>query len=284
MKTATIKTLAFCSILTCYLLPLHSQTTLRGRLLDAESGAPLGYVSVGILGSSAGTVAGPDGRFELDVPADAPDSVVFSCIGYERRATTRRDLATANGADIFLQPAFLPLREVVISPSEDAVTSVMGMEKTGTAMAVNFAINDRIHQNLGSEIGRRFKIKKVAQLEKFRFFVSGNNFDTVRFRINVYALDGDEPGGNLLKDNIIVTLPGRKKGWVEVDLLPYDVRVDGPVVVAVEWVYASGRGNHLSLPIAMPRPGSKHFYKFGSQNRWKVFGMMSAAMLLQIRQ
>jgi len=111
-----------------------------------------------------------------------------------------------------------------------------------------------------------------------------SNFDTVQFRINVYSLKKGEIGDNLLKDNIIVTLVGKKKGWVEVDLLPYDVRVDQSVVVSAEWVNASKRGNYLALPIGMPRPGNKHFYKFGSQNRWKIFNMMSAAMLLQIRQ
>lgn len=284
MKNATIKTLALFSILICCQFSLHSQTVLRGRLLDAENHEPVGYVSIGIPGSSTGTVAGPDGSFELIVPADVQDSVAFSCIGYARRVVALRELTAVNGGDIFLRPMSVLLREVVIIPSQEMKTDVLGMEKTGTVMSVNFAINNRINQNLGSEIGRLFKIKKAAQLEKFQFFVEANNFDTVQFRINVYALNKGEPGGNLLKDNIIVTFTGRKKGWIEVDLLPYDVRVDHPVVVAAEWVYASKKGNYLSLPIGMPRPGNKHFYKFGSQNRWKVFGMMSAAMLLQIRQ
>ena len=30
--------------------------------------------------------------------------------------------------------------------------------------------------------------------------------------------------------------------------------------------------------------GSKHFYKYGSRNRWKSFAGMSAAMLLDVRQ
>lgn len=285
MKNTTIKTLSLCGILMCCQPPLHSQsTTLSGRLFDAESNEPVGYVSIGIPGSSTGTVAAPDGSFELVVPAGVQDSVVFSCIGYDRRIVSLADLATSHGAGIGLQPALLMLREVVISPSKEMETEVLGMEKTGTTMAVNFAINNRINQNLGSEIGRRFKIKKAAQLESFRFFVSANNFDTVQFRVNVYALDKENPGDNLLRDNIIVTLAGKTKGWVEVDLLPYDVRVDQPVLVSVEWVYAAGQGNNLSLPIGMPRPGNKHFYKFGSQNRWKVYNMMSAAMVLQIRQ
>ncbi len=283
MKNAIVKTLALCGNLLCCQFSLHSQTILRGRLLDAETREPVGYVSIGIPGSSTGTVAAPDGSFELVVPADARDSVAFSCIGYARCTAALSELTAANGDDILLQPVTVLLREVVISPASETKTEVLGMEKTNTTMAVNFAINDRMNQNLGSEIGRRFKIKKAAQLKKFQFFVT-SNFDTVQFRINIYSLKKGKIGDNLLKDNIIVTLTGKKKGWVEVDLLPYDVRVDQSVVVSAEWVYASKRGNYLALPIGMPRPGNKHFYKFGSQNRWKIFNMMSAAMLLQIRQ
>jgi hypothetical protein len=285
MKNTMIKTLACCAFLCSTPVTGFGQTNiLHGRLRDAGSGEALGYVSIGIPGSSTGTVSKPDGSFELLIPAEAPDSVAFSCIGYARQVMAIRDAQALASSGIGLYPAPLALREVVISPSKETKTRVFGMEKTGTVMSVNFALNNRINQNLGSEVGRLFKIRDAAQLEEFRFFVAGNNFDTVQFRINVYLADDKQPGDNLLKDNIIVTLANRKSGWVEVDLRPWDIRTDQPVVVSVEWVYAAGKGSYLALPIGMPRPGNKHYYKYGSQNRWKVFNMMSAAMTLQIRQ
>ncbi|MBL7826436.1 MAG: hypothetical protein JNJ57_07395, partial [Saprospiraceae bacterium] len=151
-------------------------------------------------------------------------------------------------------------------------------------MSVNFAIEGKINQNLGSEVGRRFKIEKPSLLETFMFYVSENNFDTVRFRINVYDLRKGEPAESLLQENIVVTLPGKKTGWVSVDLSPYDVRADEWLAVGVEWIYGSQGGSNLSLPIAMPVVGSKHYYKFGSRNRWKSFAGMSSAMVLKVRQ
>ena len=285
MKNSHILPIVFCGTFWCCAHFLAAQTTLKGRVLNAENREPLGYVSIGIPGTAAGTVAAPDGSFELDVPAaHASDSVFFSFLGFARRAVAAADLSAQNSADVALQPAAFTLREVVISLGPDKKTEVLGEDKTATRMAVNFAINDRTNQNLGSEVGRRFKINKPSVLENFRFFVASNDFDTVRFRINVYELRRGKPGDNLLKDNIFVTLTGRQRGWVDVDLRPFDVRVDEPVVVSVEWVFAAGKGRNLSLPIAMPRPGSKHFYKYGSQARWKGFVSMSAAMLLQIRQ
>ena len=284
MKNTMIKTLVCCTLL-CSALTGFSQTNiLQGQLRDAESGEAIGYVSIGIPGSNVGTVSKPDGSFELVIPAEAPDSVAFSCIGYARRVVAMRDAQALAHSGISLQPALLTLREVIISPSKETKVRVLGMEKTGTAMSVNFALNNRVNQNLGSEVGRLFKIREAAQLEAFRFFVAANNFDTVQFRINVYIADHKQPGDNLAKNNIIVTLANRKSGWVEVDLRSWDIRTDQPVVVSVEWVYAAGKGNYLSLPIGMPRPGNTHYYKYGSQNRWKIFNMMSAAMTLQIRQ
>ncbi|MCC7505604.1 MAG: hypothetical protein IT259_09890, partial [Saprospiraceae bacterium] len=142
----------------------------------------------------------------------------------------------------------------------------------------------KINQNLGSELGRRFKIRKASQLEKFSFYIADNNFDTARFRINIYDLKRGEPGDNLLTDNIIVTVVGKSKGWVAVDLAPYDLRLDEPIAIGVEWIYGSRGGTVLSLPIGMPVAGSKHFYKYGSRNKWKSFALMSAAMALEVRQ
>jgi hypothetical protein len=175
------------------------------------------------------------------------------------------------------------LREVVVRP-DDTRLEVLGKEKYRARMSVNFAINGKINQNLGSEVGRRFKVEKPSRLEAFKFYVVANNFDTVRFRINVYDLKGGEPGDNLLKDNIIITLTGRQKGLVEVDLRPYDIRADEWLAVGVEWIYGSSGGSVLSLPIAMPVVGSKHFYKFGSRNKWKSYAGMSSAMVLVVRQ
>ncbi|MCK6693095.1 MAG: hypothetical protein L6Q97_13480 [Thermoanaerobaculia bacterium] len=56
------------------------------------------------------------------------------------------------------------------------------------------------------------------------------------------------------------------------------------VIAAVEWIYATGQGTELSLPIAMPVAGNRHYYKFGSKNHWKRFEWMSAAMALEVRQ
>jgi len=54
---------------------------LKGRIID-QDGASVEYVAVGIPGSRTGTVSSADGKFELEIPADETDSLVFRHVSY----------------------------------------------------------------------------------------------------------------------------------------------------------------------------------------------------------
>jgi CarboxypepD_reg-like domain len=261
-----------------------SAQTLRGHIKDATTGEAVPYVSVGLLRTAYGTVANTAGNFELSqLPSDTGlDSIAFYCIGYAKKVITRSMFAGEKPIDIALQPVSILLKEAVIVPDQSRSVWI-GEDDISTSMGVNFALNQRTNQNLGSEVGRRFKIKKPSRLEQFRFFVRQNNFEVVRFRINVYAIGKNgQPAENLLQIPIIVTLSDKKSGWIDVDLAAYDIRTSESVVVSAEWIDFSGSGTVLSLPIGLLRFGGGHFYKYGSQNTWKVFRNMSAAMQLRI--
>jgi len=283
-----MKNLLLSSALLCCTLPIFAQKTISGRVAEGPTGEALAYVSIGIPGTSVGTVSAEDGRFSLEIPEKTTltgkDSVQFAMLGFEKKSlplTAWTD--AAKPLEVRLEPSVLQLREVVVRP-DDTQLKTLGKEKSKYRMIVNFALEGKINQNLGSEIGRRFKIRKPSRLEIFRFYVAANNFDTVRFRINVYDLNKGEPGENLLQDQIIIPLTGKKTGWVTVDLQPYEVYAGENLAVGVEWIYGSKGGTKLTLPIAMPVTGSKHFYKYGSRNKWKSFAAMSAAMMLDVRQ
>lgn len=283
-----MKNLVLSSALLCCTLPFFAQKTISGRVAEGPTGEALAYVSIGIPGTSIGTVAAEDGRFNLEIPEKTTltgkDSVQFSMLGFEKKSlplTAWTD--AAKPIEVRLEPTTLQLQEVVVWP-DNTQLKTLGKEKAKYRMIVNFALEGKINQNLGSEIGRRFKIQKPSRLESFRFYIAANNFDTVRFRINVYDLHKGEPGENLLQDQVIVPLTGKKTGWVTVDLRPYEVYAGEHLAVGVEWIYGSKGGTMLTLPIAMPVAGSKHFYKYGSRNKWKSFAGMSAAMLLDLRQ
>ena len=120
-------------------------------------------------------------------------------------------------------------------------------------------------------------------MSEFKFYVGANNFDTTRFRVNIYNVKNGRPNQLLNQQDIITTLIQHQKGWASVDLSPQQLFVKEDVIVAVEWIEHSKKGRFLQLPITMPAFAT-HFYKYGSQDKWKRFRGMSTAMVLTVKQ
>ncbi|MEL6943214.1 MAG: carboxypeptidase-like regulatory domain-containing protein, partial [Bacteroidota bacterium] len=140
------------------------------------------------------------------------------------------------------------------------------------------------NQNLGASIGKKFKVKKKKMyLDTVGFFIRHNNFDTIRFRINIQELKQGIPASFAHQKEIIVELTNQKNGWISVDLSPYAIVMQKDFVASVEWIYSSQEGKYLQMPIAMPVIGSTHYYRYGSQNKWKRFRGMSSAIYLKTK-
>lgn len=57
-------------------------TSIKGQVVDDASGQPLPGINVKVVGGRYGTIADPDGKFELNAPG-AFTHVTFSYIGYQ---------------------------------------------------------------------------------------------------------------------------------------------------------------------------------------------------------
>ncbi len=90
----------------------YAQSTFEGKILDKESGAPVSFASVGIVGTSRGTVANLDGEFALTVPAS--QSIKITCVGYESLVAE----APAPDQRYILTPSNTRLKDLTIFGSE----------------------------------------------------------------------------------------------------------------------------------------------------------------------
>ncbi|MFD2573506.1 carboxypeptidase-like regulatory domain-containing protein [Spirosoma soli] len=258
-------------------------STLTGVVTDT-AGASLPFASVGLVNTTVGTVADENGRFSLYLTNGIrqTDTLRVSLIGYSALSLPV-NVAVAKLAIkpvIVLTPLSIRLREVTVRSADWEVRQT-GNNHVDTRMKTNFALSNKPRQNLGAEIGRVFRVpKQGAYLEEFRFYVSANNFDSTRFRINVYSLRRNYPSNSLLQRPVYIDLKKAQKGWITVDLRPYNVFAADDVAVSIEWVNYGGKGSYLGIPITMPSIGAVHLYKYGSQTRWKKFGQMSACMNL----
>lgn len=260
------------------------EITLQGKIQD-ESGEPLAYVNIGVLGTSTGTVSDSTGNYKLflkDVKVIEGNTLRFSSIGYEAKSFAIQELLNQSKLDVRLQKSDIELEEIVVTVN-DRKSSTTGKDKIKTSRYVNFSISSVENQNLGSQVGRKFKLssKTSNHLKSFRFYINNNDFEQVKFRINVYAIEDGLPDKILNKENIFVEVKGKQTGWVSVDLSPYNLVVKDDVIVSAEWIEHSEKGRKLSLPIIIPSVGSTHYYKFGSQSNWKKFPMLSSAMVLE---
>lgn len=253
---------------------------LSGRLTDTRQQA-LAYVSIGILNTPVGTVADEQGRFSLYLTnkVSVSDSVRFSLLGYRSRSFTvaeLRRLLTSNTPLVMKEQAQL-LNEVRVS-NRDTKVKTIGSSDIKTSMNTNFALSQKPRQNLGAEIGRTFNLPKGAcRLEKYSFYIM-SNFESVTFRVNVYDARDFR---SLINQNIYVPVKGKGKKWVEVDLTSYDIVATENVIVSIQWVDNSGNGTYLGMPIHMPAFAT-HYYKYGSQDKWKKFSGMTTTMNLTV--
>ncbi len=265
------------------LLPLivQAEFVLKGKVTD-EKGQPIPFVNIGFVGTSIGTVSTVEGNFTLffDEIPEAVSPLRISCMGFEAKELTLSESSLAEPLLIQLKESTLQLEELLVK-SGVLETKAYGNTSEKTAMKTNLAISDKPNMNLGAEIGRKFRLGDDPNyISKLKFFVAFNNFDTLMIRVNFYELESGKPTELLQQKAILRQVVGHKSGWVTFDLEEENLVLSGTFVASVEWVGASKRGTDFGLNISMPALFQTHYYKYGAQNKWKVFPNMSSSMVL----
>ncbi len=93
----TISSTAFC------------QQLIEGRVVDKETGNPVPFASIGIIGTSQGTSSNLNGQFSLAL--SEPFSVKISCVGYESLV-----INSLEGLSLIrLKPIAIELNEIIIT-------------------------------------------------------------------------------------------------------------------------------------------------------------------------
>jgi len=100
-----------------------SEKTLRGRVVDAETGRSLPQANLRIADTYRGTIANADGRYTLRLDS-LPVTVVVRYVGFE--STRRRITADTDPRQIFrLTPSTVEMEEVVVTGSGNPGETIM---------------------------------------------------------------------------------------------------------------------------------------------------------------
>lgn len=92
-------------------------TTIRGRVIDAESRVPLVFAGISIQGTNVATVTNLDGEFILKVTEEGTGNLEFSYVGYKNKVMPIDEMKTNGDRNIIeLETAMIPIREVIVKP------------------------------------------------------------------------------------------------------------------------------------------------------------------------
>lgn len=104
------------AVLSVYSAAAFAQTTVRGQLLDSETGEPLVGAAVMVEGTSQGTVTDIDGYFKQDVAQGA--TLLFKYVGYKdlKKKITQKGASVDLGT-LRMEPDAVMLADVTITSS-----------------------------------------------------------------------------------------------------------------------------------------------------------------------
>ena len=224
---------------------------LAGQVVNAATGAPVAYASVGVAGKPIGAVADGQGKFAFAVAPGilaATERVVVSCVGYQEAPLRVGDFA-AGPQTVRLTAQGVALNEVKVKRSGQAKPRQFGYDNKGWSYHYvlqkepKYFDKDEVFP-AAVECGIILNIndKKGCFLDELNFCVERNMSTRTKLRVNVYDVVSGVPGKLLSQQDMLFDVPDDVTGWIKFDLRKHNVLVAGldEAVVTIQWVAGTG--------------------------------------------
>ena len=211
--------------------------TFDGKVSNLKTNEMLPYANVGVRGKSIGGIADEQGNFKIDISKASPsDKIVVSYLGFEPLIYLVNELKANQVYEVKLNPKSVELKEVLVYNKR--VPIIVGNNKKSS----NYTGWGHNTSDVGRARGAIFNPADLPiKVEEFVIHIHENTFDNVKFRLNMMIPnENGEDFTSLINENIFFTT-SEKNGWVRVDLRAYNIVISEKLIVAVEWVDASGR-------------------------------------------
>ena len=201
-----------------------------GVVLSNETKMPIGFVNIGIISESIGTVSDEAGRFSLKLdPVYDDDSLRFSMIGYESKTFMVKQFRKDSVHEIYLVPRIYELKEAEIV-YDKAREIVLGTPVIPNNVSAGWAYND-----LGCEMGVLVEVNKKVLIKELNLNVASCTFDSVIYRVNIYRQSGQDRLINILDRPVYVSFgKDRINKTVTFDLSSYSVYMKGTYLITLE--------------------------------------------------
>lgn len=256
---------------------IKESISIKGKIIQQENDHPLAYVSIGILNKSIGTLTDTLGNFNFQISREnLADTLQISLVGHFSKKIAVKSFIESKEHIIRLRVKVIELAEVKVSNRKLNIETI-GRQSGGKFIQVSIHNKKSVEETIGSEMGMRFKTKKPnTTLKDFSFNISGNNFNSIKYRINIYSVKDNMPDTLIYNKQIFMTLENFKTGWTQVDLEPYQIQVPQDFIITIQWVESTM--NKKENPITLIPVGKTFFSKncyarIASQDKWKRMGM-----------
>lgn len=244
---------------------------LKGIITEQESNLPLAYVSIGILNKSIGTVSDTSGNYNLVISNEnLSDTLQISIVGYQTKKIAVNDFIQTTDKNIRLIRKINLLPDVVVSDKK-MISEIIGRQETGKFIQVALHNQNAPELTVGSEMGMKIKTKRIgATLKDLNWYITANNFNSIKFRINIYSIKNDYPDTLIYNKEIFGTADNFKTGWIKFDLEPYDIKINGDFIITLQWI--DSKMDKKEKPVTLIPVSltfSKNcYYRIASQDKW----------------
>jgi hypothetical protein len=221
--------------------------TIRGKVIDAESRAPLVFATVSIKETNVGIVTNIDGEFTLKIgELSTSKTLEVSFVGYKNKTVPLSELKDNGGKNIIaLESAPIPIKEIVVKPLdptsivEKAISNISKNYETVPNLMTAFyretIRKNRTYVSIGEAVVEIFKAPYAndvrfdgARIYKGRKGTDVEKMDTVLFKlqggpVSVLELDLAKNTESVLTRESMQNYNYSLTGVVEIDNKPHYV-------------------------------------------------------------
>lgn len=226
----------------CFNTISYAQSTIQGKVIDSETKSELPYVNIGIPGTKIGTVSNQTGNFKLykvEGVSQLNDSLTFSYIGYKSEIIPISDFSEGN-IQIEMTPEVSQLEEVVLGNKRPKRKSIGRDHKgTGTMWYNFYTAGEKQDDRLGKEMGMKFGLKGDYRVKSLNFYIGNNEYNSVKFRMNIYRVEDNIPVELINKENIVFEVGSINSDWYILNLDDYNIYLEkelGEIAVTIQWL------------------------------------------------
>ena len=203
--------------------PVSAQTIVKGHVVN-EKGETVEYVSIGFeegdsedQSSNVGTISDAKGNFELEIPANRKNDLVFTHVSFQKAIVPYETYANGQQLTVTMKDKMVELAEVVVG-KKNKPQKIAGKAFSGPV--VSFRGKGKVD---GTEWGPVFKSKKDYVISNILLTIKGISYQWCVLSFNIYEIQGNK-FVNILNKPIYLRIE-KRNGKQRLDIQPEETIV-----------------------------------------------------------